>query len=60
MNNEMNTALDNFGQKWEQLGFDCDELYDICSDVIDGHEEEFIVYRTILEIEVPEPVEETK
>jgi hypothetical protein len=60
MNNEMNTALDNFGQKWEQLGFDSDELYDICSDVIDGHEEEFIVYRTILEIETPEPEDETK
>lgn len=50
MNDEMNTATDNNQQTWEQLSFECDELYDIVEDEIDGEKFVFVVYRGILDI----------
>ncbi len=49
MNDEMNTALDNFGQKWEQLAFDSDELYVLNEVVIDNQSIKCITYRNILD-----------
>jgi uncharacterized protein YlaN (UPF0358 family) len=56
MNNEMNTALDNFGQKWEQLAFDSDELYVLNEVIIDNVSITCIVYRGILDT-TPERVD---
>ena len=54
MNDEMNTVTDNNQQTWEQLSFECDELYDVVEDEIDGEKFVFVVYRGILDITVGE------
>lgn len=49
MNDELNTAIDNTQQPCEQL-FESDELYETITDIIDGEEYTFVVYRGILDI----------